>query len=547
VAPTLNPGMTMAEAFHTVATSRPGQEALVCGEVRLTYGELLDQIAVLAQGLANQGIRKGDKIAALLPPGPDFVTLFFAAAERGAVLVPLDPQLRLRRLGQVLDDAEPAMLVTGRPLGEDSLEAPSSLRHLVYTAAVDDPGPTLGDLMDGPGETAPPPVEMSPHDLLTLLYTSGTSGVPKGTMHSHRSLIVPVAASIKLRELWLKRPTLRTVGQMAVALARYKERLLRAVGKPQTFLSTVGWHTITGLEVMLQALLMGDRLVVMPRFHPREALRLVEAERVTVLVAVPMAFQVMLSLDGFETYDTSSLLICGTGSAPCPPHLARQMRQRFGCAVHIGFGATETAGGIAATSIADSDQRQAETVGRPMPGVELKVVDEARRELPRGQVGELACRSDSVMLGYYRAPDMSAQVLDEDGWYYTGDLAVLDEQGYLRIVGRKKDLIIRGGQNVYPAEIENVLAAHPQIREAAVVGVPASVGGERVWAFILLEDGAGLTPREVVAYCRQELEPYKIPCLVRIVDAFPRSSTGKPQKFKLRETALGEREGEDPT
>jgi fatty-acyl-CoA synthase/long-chain acyl-CoA synthetase len=223
------------------------------------------------------------------------------------------------------------------------------------------------------------------------------------------------------------------------------------------------------------------------------------------------------------------------------------MRQRFGCAVHIGFGATETAGGIAATSIADSDERQAETVGRPMPGVELKVVDEARKELPAGQVGELACRSDSVMLGYYRAPDMSAQVLDEDGWYYTGDLAVLDEQGYLRIVGRKKDLIIRGGQNVYPAEIENILAAHPQVREAAVVGVPAPVGGEQVWAFVLLEDGAGLTPREVVAYCRQELEPYKIPSRVRILDAFPRSSTGKPQKFKLRETALGEREGEDPT
>jgi fatty-acyl-CoA synthase len=178
-----------------------------------------------------------------------------------------------------------------------------------------------------------------------------------------------------------------------------------------------------------------------------------------------------------------------------------------------------------------------------MPGMEVKIVDGQRRELPPGQVGELACRSDSVMLGYYRAPEMTATVKDEDGWYYTGDLAVIDDAGYLRIVGRKKDMIIRGGQNIYPAEIEAYLTSHPKIREAAVVGVPSAVGGESAWAFVILEDGAEMSAREVRDYCRAELEVYKIPSYVRLVTEFPRSGTGKPQKFRLREQALQEIEG----
>ncbi len=521
---------TMAKALRQVAGSRPDQEALVCGEARLTYDQLLERVDGLAHGLHQQGVRKGDKIAMLLPPGIEFVTAFFAAAALGAVVVPLNPQLREHTLGGILRDAEPVALVTAAPVAEEVLRQSPALRHVISDLAA----------VEQNGILPHPPEAVSPQDLLALLYTSGTTGAPKGTMHTHRSLIAPVVASIKLRELWIRRPGLKTLGQTARALARYRERLLRAAGRPQTFLSTVGWHTITGLEVMLQALLMGDRLVVMPRFHPREALRLVEQERVTVLVAVPMAFQVMLGLPDFDRYDTSSLLICGTGAAPCPPHLAREIQRRFGCAVHIGFGATETAGGISATSIADSAARQAETVGRPMPGMEVKIVDDERRELPPGQVGELACRGDNLMLGYYRAPDATAAVLDEDGWYYTGDLAFLDEQGYLHIVGRKKDVIIRGGQNVYPAEIETYLVAHPRIREAAVVGVPSDVGGESVWAFVLLEDGAEMSAQEVRDYCRAALEAYKIPSRVCFVDDLPRSETGKPQKFKLREMALQE-------
>jgi len=538
----LNTGMTIAVALRRVAEARLDQEALVCGEVRVTYGQLLERVGALARGLRGLGVRKGDKVAALLPPGPEFIYLLFAVAELGGVIVPLNPQLRQRALSDVLQDAEPVALITSRPVEDAVLHSVSSLRHVIFAHGEPVHSPSLADLMATP-EPPSSPDPVSPQDLLALLYTSGTTGTPKGTMHSHRSLIAPVVASIKLRELWIRRPSLKTLGQTARALARYRERLLRAAGRPQTFLSTVGWHTITGLEVVFQALLMGDRLVVMPRFHPRAGLELIEQERVTVVVAVPMAYQVMLGLQDFDRFDTSSLLICGTGAAPCPPHLAREIQRRFGCAVHIGFGATETAGGIAATSLADSTQRQSETVGRPMPGMEIKVVDHERRPLPPGQVGELACRSDSVMLGYYRAPELTAEVMDEDGWYYTGDLAVIDEAGYVHIVGRKKDVIIRGGQNIYPAEIETYLTSHPRVREAAVVGVPSAVGGESVWAFVVPEGGAEMTAQEVLDYCRAALESYKIPGRVQFVTDFPRSETGKPLKFRLREMALHETKG----
>lgn len=556
--------MTIAEAFRQVVSGHPRREALVCGEVRATYGQMADRITALACGLDGLGIGKGDKVAVALFPGPEFVYLFFALAELGAVIVPINPQLRHGPLSYLLRDSEPVAGVIsgwlgtaeGRQMIEDIRPEVPSLRHIILAEGGTESALRLADLMsakqhpeqsrgltEGPVSSFHPP-DVAPDDLLALLYTSGTTGAPRGTMHSHRSLMTPVMASLKLREMWIKRPSLETMGRLAKVLARYGERLLRAAGRPQTFLSTMGFHTITGLEVMLQALLMGDKLVIMPRFHPLEALQLIERERVTILVAVPMALSILLRMKDLDHYDLSSLLICGTGSAPCPADLARQIQERFGCAVHIGFGATELAGGIAATSLADSDDLQAETVGQAMPGMEIKIVDDERHELPPGQVGELACRSDSVMMGYWRAPDRTAEVVDEEGWYYTGDLATVDEQGYVRIVGRKKDMIIRGGQNIYPAEIENYLVAHDKIKEAAVVGVPAPIGGERAWAFVILEEGAEMTAREVLNYCRLGMDAYKVPDRVRFVADFPRAASGKPQKFKLREMALREGQAE---
>lgn len=538
----LNTKMTMGEAIRQMCLQRSDQEELVCGSTRLTYPQLLARIDNLSHGLSGLGVRKGDRVAALLPPGPEFVYLFFALAQLGAVVLPLNPQIRERGLSDVLGDAQPLALVTAQPLEAGFLRQAAGPRHIILTDGAGD-DLTLGKLMqvEAPG---PPQVTVEPGDLLALLYTSGTTGRPKATMHTHRSLIAPVVASLKVRELWSRPSNLRTVVEVARAMARYRTRLLHSIGRPQTLLSTVGWHTITGLHVMLQGLLMGDRLVVMPAFRPQEALELVQQERVTVFVGVPMAYQVMLRLPDLDRYDTSSLLVCATGGAPCPPSLAREIQQRFNCATYLGFGMTEAAGGIACSSLSDSDAQQTETVGRPMPGIDVKIVDEGRHDLPPGQVGELAVRGEGVMLGYYQAPELTSEVIDETGWLYTGDLAMIDGKGYLHIVGRKKDVIIRGGQNIYPAEIESYLATHPQIGEAAVVGVPAAVGWESVWAFIRLVEGADMTAQMVLNYCREALEPYKIPSQVRFVNELPRAEAGKSQKFELRFMALQELKGE---
>jgi len=235
----LNTEMVMAEAFRQVAEPRKDQEALVCGKVRATYGQLLERAGGLARGLHQLGLRKGDRVIALLPPGPEFVYLFFAVAELGAVIVPLNPRTRRRRLSEVLRDAEPVALVTSRLVEDEALHQAASLRHVIRVGGKVEGSPSLADLIST-GGTAPPQCDISPGDLLALLYTSGTTGTPKGTMHSHRSLIAPVVSSLKVRELWTRRPSLKTLGQSIKALARYRERLLRAAGRPQTFFQPSG-------------------------------------------------------------------------------------------------------------------------------------------------------------------------------------------------------------------------------------------------------------------------------------------------------------------
>lgn len=531
--PPLTLQMTMDQALRRVTENRPNQEAVICGNLRLTYGQFQKRIDQVANFLAHMGVGKGDRVVLMLPPGPDYLVLFFAIAQRGAVVVPVDPTLRPQRVLQILGQVSPARMVVAEPLsGEFTAGLPVGIEVHLTDEFLPERIPDL--------PPAPPP-EVTPGDLLAILYTSGTTGVPKGAMHTHRSLIAPVVASLKLRELWIKRPSLIQLPKMGRALLRYKQRLLRAAGRPQIFLSTTGYHNTTGIEVFLQALLMGDTLVIQPHFNPVEALELIQRERVTVLVAVPTALAVMLRVENFDQYDLSSLLICGTGAAPCPPDLAREIQRRFKCALHIGFGATEIGGGIAAPHIGDSPEVQAETVGRPLPGIEVRIVDEAGNPLPPGQVGELWVRGEGVMMGYWGAPDLTEQVLDPEGWYHTGDMAVMDERGYLRIVGRKKDMIIRGGRNIFPEEIERFLVTHPGVREVAVVGVPGRFGDEEIWAFVIPEPGHHPAPQELREYCRGKLEPYQIPQVVRIVEDFPRASTGKPQKFRLRELAMQER------
>jgi len=354
--------------------------------------------------------------------------------------------------------------------------------------------------------------------------------------------LAPVVSTLKMRREMFESPSPVQLARMMRTFASHAVRFVKWAGKPPPTISPSAFHAVAGYAIVIGGILAGYRTVIVERFNPTQVLELVAREHINVIVATPTMYSMMLSVPNFEKYDKSSLLYCSMAAAPCPPPLVREVRERFGCPVMIAFGATETAGLGLMTRFDDPDKMQVETVGKPSDDVKIRIVDHEHREVPTGQIGELAVLVDGIMLGYYHQPEATAQALDADGWYYTGVLAVMDDKGYVRIVGRKKDMIIRGGQNIYPVEIETHLLTHPAIQGAAVVGVPDPVGGESVWAFIVPEPNAQLTIKQVLDHCRGKIAPYKVPTEVRIVAELPLTPTAKIKKFELREMAIKELE-----
>jgi fatty-acyl-CoA synthase len=464
-------------------------------------------------------------------------------------LVPVNPLYRRREIQHILSDAQAAAaILIPNAWGNDLLGMIQDMRdelpHLRHLIVVSDTAPegTLSFDSVMPGDAPPLESQSESDDLFGLMYTSGTTGLPKAVMHTHHTMLAPVLASDRLRRAMFERPTLRTATGLARVLTRYGGRFLRWAGKPQTMLNPSPYHALAGYGSITTTLLFGYRLVILERFHPVRILEMVEREHVNVLSATPTMYSLILDVRDFDRYDKTSVLYCTMGAAPCPPDLVRQVRERFGCPVIISFAATEAGSAGLITRIEDRDDLQVETVGRAFPGVDAKIVDAQRQEVPLGQVGEVVLHTEGVMKGYYGAPEATAEALDAEGWYYTGDLGVMDEKGYLRIIGRKKDMIIRGGQNVYPAEVERYLLSHPGVQSAAVVGVPTAREGETVWAYVVPKDGRKLTETAILDYCRGEIAAYKVPSEVRIVDTLPRTPTQKVKKFELRHAALQELE-----
>lgn len=355
-------------------------------------------------------------------------------------------------------------------------------------------------------------VRISLKEIGRISYTSGTTGLPKGVVHArdgYWGLAHPAVSS------------------------RLDLSLLRCLLLPFPPYHYSGWLGIMG------AFLSGGKVILLERFDPQRMLEYIERERVTQIGGSPTMYRLLLQAPGQERYDLSSVRRITIASEPCPPDLARALYERLGCQLENLYGMTEC-GTISWTDVDDPWQRAATTVGRPAPGTELRIVDDERRPLRVGERGEIAVRTTQMMLGYYRDPELSAQMLDGEGWFYTGDVGYLGEDGYLRLVDRKKDLIIRGGQNIFPAEIEQYLERQPAIRQAAVIGAPSKVGGEALWAFLELEPGATLAREEVLDLCRGHIAPFKIPEVVRFVEHLPVTATGKVQKFKLRQMAMAE-------
>ncbi|MCX6032695.1 MAG: AMP-binding protein [Chloroflexi bacterium] len=538
---------TIWQAFERVVRVYPDRLALVVQDTRLTYRQLGERVERLAAGLHRLGLRRGEKLAIVTANGEAFIEAVFAAGRLGLVFVPINPLLRPRELRHILDDAEAAAVVVAeRVWGGEPLKTFAAvradlpgLRHVIVAGQGSLPDALrLSELIAEPARELPPATG-SPDDMAALVYTSGTTGAPKGSIHTHQTLLYATLTLSREVDAIVSRPWL-LAKVIWLTVKRYPSRLRGLIsfvmGHQNTTLVALPAYTIAGFAGVIGALIGGDCLVLMERFIPAEALRLIQQERITAIGGVPTMMAMMLRVPDFDRNDLSSVLFCSMGAAPVPPSLVEEIEKRIGCAVLIGFGTTEAAGGIMGTNpFLDSRRAARETIGKLNPEWEAKVVDDQRRPLPTGQIGELILRGPSVMKGYYKAPELTAQTIDAEGWYSTGDLATIDAKRYIRIVGRKKDMIIRGGQNIYPAELEATLVAHPQIRQAAIIGIPTNLGDERVLACLVLEPGASLLPAAVLDFCRGQLAPYKVPDEVRFLDELPMNPTGKVQKYILRE------------
>ncbi len=500
---------------------RPSGEFIIFQDQRLTRRQVYARVKALAAGLQALGVQKGDRVAILLPACPEAVYTVFLPSALGNVNVPLNPLLGEHELRHVLADCGAKVVITTQNwLGQDHpatlarfLPDLPDLRYVVVHDASDGDGQTFLPLRDVMSLGRPlRPAKVSADDTVLISYTSGTTGWPKGVVHTQSRYWGLAVRSVN---------------------PRLDLSLLRCL-----LLPFPPYH-YAGLLGIVATLLAGGKVILMDRFDPQRMLEYIQQEKVSQIGGSPTMYRWLLRTPGQEQYDVSSVQRLTFSTEPLSPDLAQALHERMQCNLENFYGTTESML-ISWTGPDDSWERAATTVGKPVPGSRVRIMDDERRLLPVGERGEVAVQTSQMMTGYYHDPELTAQVLDAEGWFYTGDIGYLGEDGYLRLVDRKKDLIIRGGENVYPAEVEGYLERHPLIRQAGVIGVPSEVSGEAVWAYLELQPGAILTAKEALSFCHGQIAPFKIPAQVRFVERLPTTATGKVQKFKLREMAAAE-------
>ncbi|WP_263250761.1 AMP-binding protein [Saccharopolyspora rosea] len=487
---------------------------------RWTYREFVADVDALALGLLDAGIGKGDRVGIWAPNRAEWTLVQYATARIGAILVNINPAYRVHELEYVLNQAGIRMLVSAQRFkSSDYVDMVEQVRPncpaLERVVFLDRPEWT--ELARGSGDQArldEAQAALSADDPINIQYTSGTTGFPKGATLSHHNIL--------------------NNGFFVGELCGYTERDRVCIPVP--------FYHCFGMVMGNLACTSHGAAMVIPGegFEPKAALAAVAAERCTSLYGVPTMFIAELDLPDFAEYDLSSLRTGIMAGSPCPVEVMKQVIDRMGMAeVAICYGMTETSPVSTQTRADDSVERRVSTVGRVGPHLEVKVVDpETGRPVPRGTPGELCTRGYSVMLGYWQQPDKTAEVIDEARWMHTGDLAVMDPDGYVSITGRIKDMVIRGGENIYPREIEEFLYTHPDILDAQVIGVPDERFGEELMAWVRLRDGAPeLTTEALREFCTGKLAHYKIPRYVHVVDEFPMTVTGKIRKVEMRRAA----------
>jgi fatty-acyl-CoA synthase len=515
-------GDTIGANFDATVRAYGDREALVdrAADRRWTYAELAADVDALALGLLGIGIGKGDRVGIWAPNCAEWTITQYATAKIGAILVNINPAYRTRELEFVLNQSGTTLLVAAERVKTSDYAAMIAevrprcpeLSQVVLLGSAE-----WRSLLDAGRQQNPATldsIELDTDDPINIQYTSGTTGFPKGATLSHHNIL--------------------NNGYFVGELCNYTEEDRICIPVPF-------YHCFGMVMGNLAATSHGACMVIpAATFDPVATLAAVQAERCTSLYGVPTMFIAELSTEGFADYDLSSLRTGIMAGSPCPVEVMKQVMSRMSMReVSICYGMTETSPVSTQTRVDDSLDRRVATVGRVGPHLEVKVVDPATGlTVPRGTPGELCTRGYSVMLGYWEQPDKTAEAVDAAHWMHTGDLAVMDTDGYLAITGRIKDMVIRGGENVYPREIEEFLYTHPDILDAQVIGVPDAKYGEELMAWIRMRPGAApLTAEAVRAFCGGQLAHYKIPRYVHIVDEFPMTVTGKVRKVEMRERA----------
>jgi long-chain acyl-CoA synthetase len=477
----------------------PQAVAIKLDDAELTYGVLDAGSAAVAGLLKEKGFEPGDRVGIMLPNVPYFAVVYYGILRAGGVVVPMNVLLKGREVKFYLEDPGAKIIFAWHDFAE---AAQAGAAEAGADCVLVKPG-EFDELLKGVAEPVAEVADRDGSDTAVILYTSGTTGTPKGAELSHDNL--------------------RKNAEVASSLFEYGPDDVIFGGLPL-------FHSFGQTCALNCAIRVGATITLLPRFEPAKALEIIQRDKVTVMLGVPTMYAAMLHDPSAGGVDTSRLKLCGSGGAAMPVEVMRAFEEKFDAKILEGYGLSETSP-VASFNHPDRERKPG-SIGTPIAGVEMKVVDEDGKEVAQGEVGEIVIKGHNVMKGYWNNPEATAEAI-KDGWFHSGDMARVDEDGYFFIVDRKKDMIIRGGYNVYPREIEEVLYEHPAVREVAVVGVPDDSLGEEVGAAIALKEGSEVTEEELREHTKEQVANYKYPRKIWFVDELPKGPTGKILKREI--------------
>lgn len=482
----------LATNLTTTATEHAEQAALRVNGQGITYGQLHQMAAEVAGTLRENGIQPGDRVAVILPNVPSFPVVYWGILLAGGIVVPMNPLLKAGEIDFFFTNSGAKIAFVWPDFVDEATKGAQNSGTRIVTT-----GPMGPQDFEG-GEPIPEPTPREDDDTAIILYTSGTTGRPKGAELTHSNIHLNAMRSAQV---------------------------IQEMTSDDIVMGCLPLFHVFGLVVGLNAAtISGASLALIPRFDPQAAIEVIEKERVTIMQGVPTMYAAILNHPSSDGMDASSLRTCASGGSAMPLEVMKAFEEKFGCVILEGYGLSETS--PVASFNMPTRERKPGTIGVAIPGCEMKCVDLDGNEVPVGEVGEIAIRGDNVMKGYWQNPEATAEAIP-DGWFRTGDLATMDDDGYFTIVDRKKDMILRGGMNVYPREVEEVVYQHPDVLEVAVVGMPDDLLGEQVGAAVALREGSDATPEDIIAFTKERIAAYKYPRKVWVVDALPKGPTGK--------------------